>query len=342
MNPHVESVRALDDYQLEVAFENGERRIFDVKPFLSRGVFVRLRDQSLFKAAKAVAGSVEWPGGLDLSYDTVYLGGRAVTKAARGRDNHPSESRALEIERYLRDPIVGDGVLAPPYDGQVCENLRSALRLLGLRIESGTSYDDKLKNAVLEFQKSHSHANQDGLFGPGTRRLLAQVLDREVGARALSIFVEIKSASPPVVFLSYAWADSGVVNIIDQWLRDHGVVVRRDTRDFKPGQQLPEAVKDAIVQATKVLAVHSANSKDRDWPRFEISVAEQREQEYGSQDILIYLVLDATPLPKHDPHRIAVFREGRTVRQIGEELLRGILGRSGETPRVEFDEDKAL
>ncbi|HSB08269.1 MAG TPA: DUF2442 domain-containing protein [Blastocatellia bacterium] len=82
MDPHVTSVRALDDYELEVSFENGERRIFDVKPFLSRGIFVRLRDPSLFHAARAVAGSVEWPGGLDLSYETLYIESKAITASA--------------------------------------------------------------------------------------------------------------------------------------------------------------------------------------------------------------------------------------------------------------------
>ena len=81
MNPYVKSVRALDDYQLEVSFDNGERRIFDVKPFLSRGVFVRLRDRSLFQAVRAVAGSIAWPGGLDLSYETVYLESQPISDA---------------------------------------------------------------------------------------------------------------------------------------------------------------------------------------------------------------------------------------------------------------------
>ena len=31
MNPRVKSVLALDDHELEVSFENGERRRFDVK-----------------------------------------------------------------------------------------------------------------------------------------------------------------------------------------------------------------------------------------------------------------------------------------------------------------------
>ena len=76
MNPHVRSVRALDDYELEVSFDNGECRRFDVKPYLDRGIFVRLRDHAVFQAPRVVAGSVEWPNGLDLSYDTLYLEGK--------------------------------------------------------------------------------------------------------------------------------------------------------------------------------------------------------------------------------------------------------------------------
>ena len=81
MNPRVLHLRPLDDYQLEVTFENGERRIFDVKPYLQRGVFVRLQNRATFRAARVVAGSVEWPGGLDLSYDTVYLESRPIAEA---------------------------------------------------------------------------------------------------------------------------------------------------------------------------------------------------------------------------------------------------------------------
>ncbi len=78
MNPYVKSARALDDYQLALEFENEERRIFDVRPYWSRGIFVRLQNLTLFQAARVVAGSVEWPGGLDLSYDTLYLESQRV------------------------------------------------------------------------------------------------------------------------------------------------------------------------------------------------------------------------------------------------------------------------
>ena len=73
--------RPLDGYRLEVAFENGERRIFDVTPYLQRGVLVHLQNRATFQAARVVAGSVEWPGGLDLSYDTVYLESLPITEA---------------------------------------------------------------------------------------------------------------------------------------------------------------------------------------------------------------------------------------------------------------------
>jgi hypothetical protein len=83
MNPHVKSVRAVDDYELEVSFDNGESRRFDVKPYLDRGIFVRLRDRDEFRAVRVVAGSVEWANGLDLSYDTLYVEGQPIVATRR-------------------------------------------------------------------------------------------------------------------------------------------------------------------------------------------------------------------------------------------------------------------
>lgn len=76
IGPFVRCVHPVTDFTLEVEFETGERRLFDMKPYLSRGVFVRLQDRSVFRSARVVSGSVEWPGGIDLSYDTLYLEGQ--------------------------------------------------------------------------------------------------------------------------------------------------------------------------------------------------------------------------------------------------------------------------
>lgn len=83
MNPYVADVCPLDNYQLEILFENGERRIFDATPYLYRGIFKRLQNRAIFEAARVVAGSVEWPGGLDLSYDTLYLESLPFARSAR-------------------------------------------------------------------------------------------------------------------------------------------------------------------------------------------------------------------------------------------------------------------
>ena len=79
MSPFVRHVHPVDGSTLDIEFETGERRVFDMTPYLRRGVFTRLRDRSVFMSARVVAGSVEWPGGIDLSYDTLYVESRPST-----------------------------------------------------------------------------------------------------------------------------------------------------------------------------------------------------------------------------------------------------------------------
>jgi hypothetical protein len=94
MNPHVKAVQALEDYELEVSFDNGESRRFDVKPYLDRGIFGRLRDNEAFRAVRVVAGSVEWANGLDLSYDTLYVEGKPVAAATgKAEQSNPAAAR---------------------------------------------------------------------------------------------------------------------------------------------------------------------------------------------------------------------------------------------------------
>ena len=67
MNPYVKSVRPQENYCLLLTFQNGETRIFDLKPYLDKAIFVRLKNMALFKTARVVSGSVEWQGEIDLS-----------------------------------------------------------------------------------------------------------------------------------------------------------------------------------------------------------------------------------------------------------------------------------
>lgn len=69
-------------HRLLLIFTNDERRVFDLTPYLDKGLFRALQDAETFDRACVVAGPVEWPGEIDLSYDTLYLRSVAVSQAA--------------------------------------------------------------------------------------------------------------------------------------------------------------------------------------------------------------------------------------------------------------------
>ena len=59
----VVKAKPIDDYQLKITFENDEVKIFDVKPYLSKGIFSELKEPQAFYAIKVSLGSVNWPSG---------------------------------------------------------------------------------------------------------------------------------------------------------------------------------------------------------------------------------------------------------------------------------------
>ena len=73
MNPSVTKVDALDNFKLQLQFENGEIKVFDVTPYLDKGIFTELKDHSYFKRVRVAFGSIEWPNEQDFSKDTLYL-----------------------------------------------------------------------------------------------------------------------------------------------------------------------------------------------------------------------------------------------------------------------------
>ena len=78
MNPEVKSVEPLDNYQLKLHFENGDLKIFDVSPYLEKGIFKELKDCNYFKSVRVVSGAVQWPHEQDFSNDTLYIRGYAL------------------------------------------------------------------------------------------------------------------------------------------------------------------------------------------------------------------------------------------------------------------------
>ena len=73
MNPRVADVRPENNYTLHLWFKNGEEGIFDVKPYLDRGIFRALKDISVFNSVKPFIGSIQWSNEADICPDTLYL-----------------------------------------------------------------------------------------------------------------------------------------------------------------------------------------------------------------------------------------------------------------------------
>lgn len=71
--PKATDVIPMPDYQLKVTFDNGEQRIFDVKPYIRGDWFSELLDLNVFNAVKVDGLSVAWPDGQDIAPDCLYI-----------------------------------------------------------------------------------------------------------------------------------------------------------------------------------------------------------------------------------------------------------------------------
>ena len=80
MNPRVKNVKPTNNYELILEFENGEIKKFDVKPYLNKGIFKKLKDKEKFKKVRPFLGSICWEEGQDLCPDTLYEDSMPLSK----------------------------------------------------------------------------------------------------------------------------------------------------------------------------------------------------------------------------------------------------------------------
>lgn len=71
----VKQVEPLPDHCLKIVFQTGDIKIFDVKPYLAKGVFAKLKDPALFRQAYVAYDTVCWPGNLDIAPETLFIRG---------------------------------------------------------------------------------------------------------------------------------------------------------------------------------------------------------------------------------------------------------------------------
>ena len=68
----IKEVCPLDNYLLLLTFINGEKRQFDMKPYLDIGIFKELKDTRLFRTVKTNFDSIEWDNEADFDPEVLY------------------------------------------------------------------------------------------------------------------------------------------------------------------------------------------------------------------------------------------------------------------------------
>ena len=78
MYPAVKEVIPGINYTLLLTFENGDRRKFDMKPYLHMGIFRELTDVSKFNAVRVSFDTIEWENEADLDPEVLYTNSEQI------------------------------------------------------------------------------------------------------------------------------------------------------------------------------------------------------------------------------------------------------------------------
>ncbi|MFH1258363.1 MAG: DUF2442 domain-containing protein [Elusimicrobiota bacterium] len=73
MIPDVIDFEVLSDYKIKITLSNGNKGIFDIKPYLEKGIFKELKDYNYFKEARIEYGTITWPHEQDFSPETIEI-----------------------------------------------------------------------------------------------------------------------------------------------------------------------------------------------------------------------------------------------------------------------------
>jgi len=65
------SAKPVEDYRLIIRPSNGKNGLFDVSPYLDKGVFHELKDLQYFCRVKVAFGGIMWPHEQDFSAETI-------------------------------------------------------------------------------------------------------------------------------------------------------------------------------------------------------------------------------------------------------------------------------
>ncbi len=87
------AVAANTNFSLDLKFDDGSLKRFDVKPYLDRGVFKELKSLDYFQQVGIAFGTVQWPHEQDIAPETLYIDGVAIDETESALATEPAGSR---------------------------------------------------------------------------------------------------------------------------------------------------------------------------------------------------------------------------------------------------------
>lgn len=78
MRPKAINVKVLNKYNIEITFDNGEKRLLDITPYFKFKIFQELKEKDNFQKVKIMGLSIEWENGADICPDELYENSKKI------------------------------------------------------------------------------------------------------------------------------------------------------------------------------------------------------------------------------------------------------------------------
>ncbi len=95
-------VKPLGDYQLLLTFANGEKRMFDAKPYLNKGIFKELKSPEVFNTAHISFDTVAWNNEADFDPEMLYELSKRIKEKKYSKAKNQFSSAAEPVIKYKK------------------------------------------------------------------------------------------------------------------------------------------------------------------------------------------------------------------------------------------------
>lgn len=70
--PRISNAKALDNYNIELTYANGEKKIYNMTKLLEHPAYTKLKNKGYFSLVQSAETTIEWPDGEDVDPNELY------------------------------------------------------------------------------------------------------------------------------------------------------------------------------------------------------------------------------------------------------------------------------